>query len=610
MCGIAGIYYFDPKQKQRFKNTSVVLEKLKHRGPDHQGVLEIGSATLFHTRLSIIDTSTASHQPFQKNKSVLCFNGELFNYKELQKDYQGLQTSGDVEVLHALMEQNHDLNRINGYFAFAYYTSENDSLFLARDRFGVKPLYYFKDSEKFAFASELSALLELIEDKQELDPEQIYTYFRLNYCAGEKSIFKNIKQLLPGHSLSIKGHSLTVTPWYTAKKYHVTESLKDLLNDAVALRLQADVPVGSFLSGGIDSSIISALAKQHHPQLHTFSIGFKDETYFDESSFANLVAKHIGSTHHEFRISASDFEENIQDFLDRIDEPFADSSAFNVYLLSKLTKKHVKVALSGDGADELFKGYNKHKALHLARSRSNRLVAHTLHPIGKLFRESRQGKLPNTFRQLSKFKKLIELDELERLKFLAQISSGDEVHTLLKKSVSPNYFNALFKVNVNFQKFDLKDVFDLQTVLKDDMLVKADRFSMQHGLELRNPFLDYRIMEYALNLHDTEKINNKKQKLILQKEFAYLLPEEIFQRPKKGFELPLWKWLNTTLRSQIENRWLNRSFIEEQGLFNNDHILLLKNKLFSSDPGDTAAKVWALIIFQNWYSNHLKYIKA
>lgn len=610
MCGIAGIYYFDTDQKQKFKNTSVVLEKLKHRGPDHQGSLEIDSAILFHTRLSIIDTSSASHQPFKKNKGVLCFNGEIFNYKKLQNEYSGLQTSGDVEVLHAMMEQKHDLNKINGYFAFSYYNAEDGSLFIARDRFGVKPLYYYQDQEKFAFSSELKALLELIGEKQELDHEQIYTYFRLNYCAGERSIFKNIKQVLPGHRILIKGRDITIDPWYIAKKNQNSVPFKELLNDAVALRLQADVPVGSFLSGGVDSSIISAIAKEHHPQLHTFSIGFKDETYFDESSYANLVAKHIGSIHHEFKISSTDFEENIQSFLESIDEPFADSSAFNVYILSKLTKEHVKVALSGDGADELFKGYNKHKALHLARSRSNRWFVHTLHPLGKLFKESRQGKLPNKFRQLSKFKKLIELDDLERLKFLAQISSGDEVHALLKKNVAPDYFNGLFKVNVNFQKFELKDVFDIQTVLKDDMLVKADRYSMQHGLELRNPFLDYRIMEYALNLHDSEKINDKKQKLILQKEFASLLPNEIFQRPKKGFELPLWKWLNTTLRDQIENTWLSRSFIEQQALFNYDHVQQLKNKLFSTDPGDTAAKVWALIIFQNWYMANLKYIKA
>jgi asparagine synthase (glutamine-hydrolysing) len=381
------------------------------------------------------------------------------------------------------------------------------------------------------------------------------------------------------------------------------------LNDSTKLRLHADVPVGCFLSGGVDSSIISALAAKQHKQVHTFSIGFKDEPFFDETKYAQLVAKHIGSTHHEFKLSNTDFIENIHPFLNSIDEPFADSSALNVYILSKYTKKHVKVALSGDGADELFKGYNKHKALVLSQKITTKFLTKLVAPFAGSMDESRQGTLQNKVRQLKKFEQLIRLNTVEKQSFLAQISSNEDVYNLLSNKVNVSYFNSLFKVNELFNSFALEDVFDLQTVLKDDMLVKADRFSMQHGLEIRNPFLDYRIVEYALNLKADQKINTQEQKIILRKTFANLLPEEIFNRSKKGFELPLWKWLNNELKNEIETKWLSKELINDQQLFNYAQVKKLKKQLFSNSPGDSAAKVWVLIVFQNWYLQNKHFIK-
>jgi len=462
------------------------------------------------------------------------------------------------------------------------------------------------------FSSELKALLEII-GKQPLNTEQLNTYFRLNYCAGNESIFKNIYQLPAGHfikltSANFKSDSYRIESWFTNRKHANTENLYNLLNDSVQLRLQADVPVGCFLSGGVDSSIISALATQHHKNIHTFSIGFKDEPFFDESDYASLVAKHIGSKHHEFKLRNTDFLDNIHPFLDNIDEPFADSSALNFYILSKYTSKHVKVALGGDGADELFKGYNKHKALLLSTSASNKWLTNAIYPISSLMPKSRQGKLQNKARQISKFKQLMSLSSIEKQKFLAQISTEAEVTALLKKKQKPDYFNSLFKVGENYKGFNLKDTFDIEVVLKDDMLVKADRFSMLHGLEIRNPFLDYRIVDYALNLDKKEKINRSKQKIILRKNFEKLIPKAIFDRKKKGFELPLWKWLNTELKTEIEEKWLSETFITEQNLFNFSEIEKLKRKLFSNSPSDSAARVWALIVFQNWYLRNKKYI--
>lgn len=610
MCGIAGIVYLSQITEKKFDDPEHILKKLYHRGPDHQNYSNIPNGKLFHTRLSILDISTASDQPFINNNKHLCFNGEIFNYKELKHNLGKLNTTGDVEVMHRLLDSNTDLkclNSINGFFSFAFYDSELNELTVGRDRLGIKPLYYFIDDQKFAFASELKPLLELC-GPQELNYDQLYTYLRLNYCAGNESIFKNIHQLEPGHYIKVKDGKLYKERWFEEGKSKDSSGLYDLLNDAVALRLNADVPVGSFLSGGIDSSIISALAKRQHQNLHTFSIGFKDEPFFDETDHAKALAKHIGTKHHEFKLSNKDFLSNIHPFLNSIDEPFADSSALNMYILCKYTKEHVKVALSGDGADELFKGYNKHKAILLSKSKRSKLITNAVHPISSLMPKSRQGKLQNRSRQISKFKKLISLNDKVKQQFLAQICDGQEANALLKKRQSSAYFNSLFNHSKTFHHFPLEDTFDLEVVLKDDMLVKADRFSMLNGIEVRNPFLDHRVVNYALNLDRKEKINRLEQKIILRKTFESLLPKEVFQRKKKGFELPLWKWLNTELREEINTKWLSKTFIIEQNIFNYPEVEKLKAKLFSNNPGDSAARVWALIVFQNWYLQNKNYI--
>ncbi len=608
MCGIAGIYFFDEKKSLTFNSAEKIKTLLKHRGPDFQKHEKIDNCFLFHTRLSIIDTTEASHQPFHKNNRLLVFNGEIFNYKTLREKQTQLLTSGDVEILHNHLTQKNNLNELNGYFAYAFYNELDKSLQLGRDRYGVKPLYYYVDNEMLAFASEIKALLAIV-GKQELNTEQLYTYFRLNYCAGNESIFKNIYQLAPGNTLTVCNNKINTETWYRVAPTAGEHQLKELLFDSVKLRLQADVPVGSFLSGGLDSSLISAIAAGYHKNIHTFSIGFKDEMYFDESKYAAMVAKHIGSTHHEIKLSENDFAENIYPFLNSIDEPFADSSAFNVYMLSKYTAQHVKVALSGDGADELFKGYQKHKALYLAKSGSRKILTKAVYPLGKLLKESREGYLSNKWRQIKKFNHLLHLKDIEKLQFLAQISHHHEVEHLLLNKKTGNYFQNLFQSSKVFSAFSINNTFDIQTVLKDDMLVKADRFSMQHGLEIRNPFLDYRVVEFALNLSEKEKINATQQKLILHKTFRELLPTQIFERRKKGFEMPLRKWMTSVLKNDIETKWLDKNTIEKQQLFNYNYITQLKQKAFSANPGDSAAKLWALVVFQNWYLQNKDYIR-
>ena len=612
MCGIAGIYYFDNKAPKNNINHQKVLDLLRHRGKDNQSFIEFGNCTFFHSRLKIVDTTEASNQPFSNdnNKNCLVFNGEIFNYKEFQKQQTNLKTTGDVEVLFNLLKNKGEncLNELNGFFAFAFFNAQSNHLLIAKDRLGIKPLYYFKDEYKFAFASELKPLLEIV-GPQELNHNQLNTYFRLNYCSGSETIFKRIYRLLPGQLIQIKNQLLTIKNWYVAQKTEPLEKLTDLLEDAVKLRLSADVPVGTFLSGGIDSSIISALAKKNKADLHTFSIGFKTENYFDETNYAELVAKHINSNHHVFKLTEDDFITNISDFLTSIDEPFADSSAFNFYMLSKFTKQYVKVALSGDGADELFKGYYKHKALLMSSNLLYKIFIGAASPLLTVSSSSRQGTVANKTRQLKKFNELRKLTPEDKQEFLATISSQKEINELLKQHHDSAYFKSLFKINPTYMHFNFDDVFDLQTVLADDMLVKADRFSMQHGIEIRNPFLDYRVVEFALNLNTNEKINKQEQKIILKKSFSNLLPASIFERRKKGFEMPLQKWLSGKFTNLYLNQILNEQKINDEGILNYRYINQVNIQLNSKAPNDSAAKLWAIIVFESWLNNFKEYIK-
>jgi asparagine synthase (glutamine-hydrolysing) len=611
MCGIAGILRLSTEEgTTEAPSEQKILDLLKHRGPDARRTFTADRLTLYHSRLQIIDTSDASAQPFfyKEKNDALVYNGEIFNYKELAKTLSGLTTEGDVEVLYRLVQEKRAgaLPLLNGFFAFAYWDGQG-SLLLARDRFGEKPLYYFHDKRIFAFASELKALMELI-GPQELDHEQLYTYLRVNYCTGGHTIFRHVKRLLPGQVLTVNDTKITKGQWYTVPENGNTGDLATLLDDAVRIRLRADVPVGAFLSGGLDSSIISALAKKHHPSLKTFSIGFKNEKFLDETAYAEVVAKHIGSDHTTIKLGEEDFLENIDNFLNSIDEPFADSSAFNLFMLAKHCATQVKVALSGDGADELFKGYNKHRAFMLSAHKGSKLVALTVSGLLGRIKSSRANKSGDAKRKLDKFAMLSSLPHEERIKFLASVCSHQECSLLLNTGVSSIYFDSLFTHSHSTNGLSAEDRFDMEHVLADDMLVKTDRFSMRHGLEVRSPFLDHRVVEFALNEELSNKISISRQKIILRKTFAALLPKETITRSKKGFEVPLERWLQTELRTRIEKEWLSGEALATHNLFGEAQVGRLLKDLWAGIGADTPARVWALIVFQQWWKNYSQYV--
>jgi asparagine synthase (glutamine-hydrolysing) len=618
MCGITGILSFNETGRTHLPKVNAATNALKQRGPDGKGIYTHTNCALGHRRLSIIDTSDLAAQPFtdKDGRYTIVFNGEIFNYKQLRKDLEtkGVQfrSSGDTEVLLYLYinEKEKCLEKLDGEFAFAIYDKQKEELFLARDRFGIKPLHYYKDSNSFIFASEIKAIVKYDVPKT-IDESSLRMYFHLNYIPSPYSIFKDVYKLEAGHYLIINSKQNDVKKSYYripySKELHnvsdynaAQKQLKRLLEDSVQNRMTADVPVGTFLSGGIDSSIITAIAAQHTKHLNTFSIGYKDEPLFDETQYAELVAKKYNTNHTVFSLSNYDLFSNLNNVLDYIDEPFADSSALAVNILSMHTRKHVKVALSGDGADEIFAGYNKHSAELRARERGLKAnLVKASSPLLNMLPKSRNTKTSNKVRQLSKFAEGMNMNEKARYWHWAGFA-GEGV--LLSKQNTKEYLkrkeDILRDVNSDYNSLLIKDI-DL--VLENDMLVKADRMSMSRSLEVRVPFLDDKIVDFAFTLPSNYKIDNSNRKKILKDAFRDVLPKELYNRGKQGFEVPLLKWFQSDLKVMINDEIFNQKLIEEQGIFDVNEMMLLRKELFSKNPNDAVAKVWAVIVFQHWW---------
>lgn len=626
MCGITGICWFNDQGRAFLKNIDKAVDSLVHRGPDNKGVYIKNNVGLGQTRLSIIDTSDAATQPFTDSfgRYTIVLNGEFYNYQQYRKALidEGVQfrSSSDTEVLLQLFitEGIACLNKINGDFSFAVYDSLEKELFLARDRMGVKPLFCYQDEEKFIFGSEMKSLLAFGIPK-ELDMDSVNEYFQLNYIPSPNSIFKNVKKLIPGEYLRIKYNQVTSEKYYSIpylkNKYqdisyeNAQIQLIKLLDSAVERRLVSDVPLGAFLSGGIDSSIIVALASHHLKQLNTFSVGFKDEPFFDETNYAEQVARKYNTNHTVFKLSNDDIFSVLHDVLDYTDEPFADSSALAVYILSKKTRQKVTVALSGDGADEMFSGYNKHQAHFMAMypGMAERLIC-TVSPLLKFFPQSRNGKFSNLIRQLNRFSDGMKLTEKNRYLRWCSLASEKQVRRLLLQCGSENellmrkqYITEY--INDPVAMYDIL-YSDMHLVLQGDMLVKADMMSMGNGLEVRVPFLDHTVVDFVFSLPDEYKINKTMRKRILQDTFRDLLPQELYNRPKHGFEVPLLKWFRSDLKGMIQDDLLSDDFIQQQGFFNRETISTLKKQLYSSSPGDVHARIWALIVFQYWWKKY------
>ncbi|QHT67949.1 asparagine synthase (glutamine-hydrolyzing) [Rhodocytophaga rosea] len=633
MCGITGIYAFNEIGRFFSINLFAANDILAQRGPDSQGTFTHGYVGLGHRRLSIIDTSSDGRQPMtdESGRYTIVFNGEIFNFLELRQQLEAkghtFKSGSDTEVLLKLYiyERENCLKHLNGFFAFAIYDQEKGSLFIARDRMGIKPLLYFQDEDKLIFASEMKAMIAFGISK-EVDYVSLQQFLQLNYIPAPHTIFKHVRKLLPGYYMYIEGKTVTQKQYYQIPQtYHrwtanqlsyekVQEKLVELLDESVRKRLIADVPLGAFLSGGIDSSVIVALASQYTSHLNTFSIGYRDEPFFDETKYANLVAKKYKTNHTVFSLSNDDLYEHLFDMLDYTDEPFADSSALAVYILSKRTKKRVTVALSGDGADEVFSGYNKHLGEYRIRERGLLAGAvQALQPVWNALPKSRNSVIGNKVRQLQKFAEGMQKSDQERYWRFCTFAREEQARSLLSQPSAvladeqefeerKNQILRFLEEGGDFNEFLYTD---MHLVLPNDMLTKVDLMSMAHGLEVRVPFLDYTIVDFAFSLPAEFKIDGRMKKRIVQDAFRSRLPKELYNRPKHGFEVPLLKWMRNELQPLISNDLLKDDFIEQQGIFNIDEIRNLKEKLFSSNPEDVHARIWGLLVFQYWWKKYV-----
>ncbi|HSY62605.1 MAG TPA: asparagine synthase (glutamine-hydrolyzing), partial [Cytophaga sp.] len=624
MCGITGIFAFNQIGSFYMINLGKSIELLSHRGPDGRGTFVDDLIALGHRRLSIIDTVNG-RQPMHdiSNRYVIVFNGEIFNYKQIREQLIAefgcvFNTDSDTEVLLAAYIHwgIECLLKLNGFFAFAIYDKQSHEIFVARDRLGVKPLLYYMDEDKFVFASEMKAVLTF-NVPREIDWASVRQYFTLGYIPEPNSIFKNIKKVEAGSYLLISKANKTSKKYYLLPEKNAVskadsfedaaQKVKVLFEQSITDRLVSDVPVGAFVSGGIDSSIVVATTSKQVENLHTFSVGFKDASFYDETKSAELVAKTFNTNHTSIMLSRTDLADNIMACLDSMSEPFGDTSALPFFVLSKKVAPSIKVILSGDGADELFGGYNKHKAEWMIKNPTWQIrMAQLLQPITKIISGNRNSGLGDKIRQVQKLVSGMNLTDSERYYVWCSILSSEQQTAIFNESMEgrEEYISRKSDIVRRFKnnKYDLNTVLntDMELVLGSDMLHKIDSMSMAHGLEVREPFLDYRLFEYVSSLPSAYKVNKDGTKMLLKEAFKQELPNEIIKKPKHGFDVPLTTLFSKELKMWILDELLSEEFIKQQGVLNWNYVHKIREAINKNGNLDET-HIWSVIVFQYWW---------
>ncbi|HUQ31816.1 MAG TPA: asparagine synthase (glutamine-hydrolyzing) [Pyrinomonadaceae bacterium] len=624
MCGIAG--FIESKMSDAASERArEVLDRMcrviRHRGPDDQGMFVKEGAALGMRRLSIIDLA-GGHQPMsgEDGKVTVVFNGEIYNYLEIKKELEArghrFQTNSDTEtIVHAYEEYGADcVESLRGMFAFAVWDERERKLFIARDRAGKKPLYYTVTPQgTLIFGSELKSLLEHPEARREINMDALDAYLSLGYVPDPLSIFRDIHKLPPGHHLTFQAGRLSVEQYWDFR-YEVTtarpledylEELNALLDESVRLRLVADVPLGAFLSGGVDSSAVVGLMSRHTDRpVKTFSIGFHEDGY-DELKYARLAAARFHTEHHEF-IVTPEICRIVDELAWHLDEPFADSSAIPTYAVSKLAREHVKVVLSGDGGDELFAGYTRY-AVDRGRSGYTRLP-----------RVLRRGLMQPLSRSLPhgawgrNYLHNVALDPLQR--YLDSVSyftslnkrslySTDFSSQLNGRNLASSLFEELGARVKSGDSLDSLLYLDSKTYLPGDILTKVDRMSMAASLEARVPLLDHKLIEFVTRIPSEFKMKGAETKHIFKRAVRGLVPDEILDRPKQGFGLPIQKWINQELRSYIRDVLLDKR-TRERGYFDQDYVQVLLDE-HERERRDHTSSLWALFMLELWHRTFL-----
>ncbi|MCX9011225.1 MAG: asparagine synthase (glutamine-hydrolyzing) [Candidatus Methanoperedens sp.] len=623
MCGICGNFYFNPSERVDAGTIAGMCEAIVHRGPDDQGVYADQNIGLGARRLSIIDLE-GGHQPVHSEDSSkwVVQNGEIYNFRELrdtlkQKGHE-FYTKSDTEViLHAYEEYGERcVERFEGMFAFAIWDADKEQLFLGRDRMGKKPLHYMVLNDQFMFSSEIKSILRHPDFRKEIEDEQVKSYLLYGYIPAPDSIFKGIKKLPPAHTLTITGSADIKIRNYWNMDFrskiaeHDEEKIIDMitfcLKESVRKRLVSDVPLGVFLSGGVDSSLVLAMMCELLPpeDISAFSIGFEEAEY-DESGYAKAVADRLGVNHRLEMLPLGKVLKNLPRIIQMLDEPIADPSIVPTYMLSDFTRKYVTVALSGDGGDELFGGYPKYYAHKFSNFYDSLFPALIRRNVDKVLYRSRDitEKILND--KIKRF--LIGLSYSPDIRNHAWISPffPREIESLLteeaKNSLSNGYFGEVEEHAATFigeEPLDKMIYLDTKLTLADLYLVKVDRASMACSLEVRSPFLDRQMVELAASIPSKLKVKGATTKYILKRVAERYLPERIIYRKKMGFGMPLSNWLRRELTPLIHEN-LSEDRIKNEGFFNYPVIEGLLNEHFEGKK-DNSFRIWNLLVFQIW----------
>ncbi len=617
MCGIAGFLASNPAASPRRDAVLRMCACLAHRGPDNEGVVSAGPMTLGHRRLAIIDLSAEAAQPManEDGSLLLAVNGEIYNFQELRRDLAArghrFRSRSDSEVILHLYEEEGEnaVTRLRGMFALALWDARRQQLLLARDRFGKKPLYYHYDPRRgLTFASELQALAAANGFDREVDPAALDTYLALQYIPSPQTIYRNVYKLAPGTRAVVRPGQPPHAEAYARLRFdaqdprplpELTAHLRTLLEEAVRLRMVADVPVGAFLSGGIDSSTIVALmaARSSRP-IRTFSIGFPSGDT-SELEYAREVARRFGTEHHELVVEPS-MVSIVPELVQHFGEPFADSSALPTWYLAKLTRENVTVALSGDGGDEAFAGYNQYRFAHIARG-VRALPGPLPRWIGAGLSRLGQPRL----QPVRDFGRRLMLGEVERYLGLVAHFPYEDRTALYGPAMREAFpsdriaarFAELIDTGTARDGVDRLSELDFQTYLPDDILVKVDITSMAHALEVRSPFLDQRVVEFAASIPSRHKLRGLSTKIVLRRAVADLVPRRVVSRLKRGFALPIDRWMREDLAPMARDLLLDRT-ARERGWFDSAAVGRL---LAAHARGESRGnQLWALLMLEQW----------
>ncbi|MGY8732817.1 MAG: asparagine synthase (glutamine-hydrolyzing) [Pirellulales bacterium] len=625
MCGVCGVVDLNNSPPIRDEELNAMCRTIEHRGPDGTRTMIRGAVAFGHTRLSIIDTETGWQPISNEDDSIfVILNGEIYNFQSLRKELSEkghrFLTNSDTEVIVHLYEEDgiDFVKRLDGMFALAIWDEPNNRLVLARDRIGKKPLYFSENAGKISFASETKALNSVQTETKQIDPLALASYLTYGYVPDPLSIFKGISKLPPAHLLVFDENGVKVqrywelgyTPDSTLTREDAVAETRRLTDQAVTSRLVSDVPLGFFLSGGLDSSVVvGAAAKASTSKLKTFSIGFEEES-FSELGYARTIAERFGTEHEEFVVT-SDLVGDLESIVRFADEPFADSSMIPMYYLSRQTRQHVTVALSGDGGDEVFGGYDRYIGLGLAEK---------YHKLPSLIRKGLIGPLAGMIKESPG--KRSNLRRLKRLTYPASDSADQWYMGWMQQfrtetqsaAFTPEFVDAIAgsggwndHMSAAFSGLAQSGAktlaksaqwVDSTTYLPGDLMVKADRMSMAHGLEVRSPFLDHNLMEFASTIPGEYSISGRSGKQILKRAYEDLIPSEILNRKKAGFTVPVGEWINGPLRDLIRDLLLTPG-AEVQKVIRPEFIKMMIDE-HAARKQSHAVRLWNLICLETW----------